>query len=285
MTQSIYRHFKAIHKDIQEKIEEKESQIILLKKLLNQDIASKQNEEKIKELTDQLKDLSSTDEYVNFDETDTEHLLNLFEVDYSQYIAIDQTIEQVILLFSSLFFSISTSNINKKMDQWNSADNLKAKRRFITFYPLDPIEYMKALKSRSPNRLTDIYTNERNENKINNLNNFFTDKDLLNVYKNTETLITQTPTEGDIKNEVENLINKKLRKVLKKKYLVEISKLTAEEIILQLSNSTKENEVRQEELEVLAESLDILKSKHFRSEIKKLKRRGLSPEQIWDHII
>lgn len=281
MNQSFYRHFEATFENIKKQINIK----ILEIEYWKENIVGDNMKSKISDLQNEIKDLQNTDTYLNFDSIDMKYLQNLFEITHSQYKILDETIEQIILLFSSLFSSISTSNINKKMDQWNSADNLKAKRRFITYYPHDPIEYMKALKSRSPNRLTDIYTNERNENKIDNLNNFFTDKELLNVYKNTETLITQIPTEGDIKNEVEKLINKKLRKFLKKKYLVEISKLTAEEIISQLSNSKKENEVSQEELEVLAESLDTLKSKHFRSEIKTLKRRELSPDEIWDHII
>lgn len=144
---------------------------------------------------------------------------------------------------------------------------------------------MKALKSRNSNRLTEAYTNERNGSKINILHNFFIDEDLLNIYKTTETLITHTPTEDNIKNEVENLIDKKLKSFLKKEHRTNIAQLISEEIILKLSNPKKNNDISQEELEVLAESLDTLKSKHFRSEIKKLKQRGLSPEQIWDHII
>lgn len=285
MTLSIYRHLKATYDDIQEKIENKKSQIFFLKDLINQDIASKQNKQKMKKLEDELKDLHNRDVYVNFDENDVNYLLNLFKITYPQYILLDKTIEEVISLLSSLFFSISTSDINKQIDQWNSSDNIKAKRRFIAFFPNEPIEYMKALKSRNSNRLTESYTNERNGSKINILHNFFIDEALLNIYKTTETLITHTPTKDNIKNEVENLIDKKLKSFLKKEHRTNIAQLISEEIILKLSNSKKNDDISQEELEVLTESLDTLKSKHFRSEIKKLKQRGLSPEQIWDHII
>lgn len=285
MAQSIYRHFKATFEEIENKIEEIRSQILSLKDLCKEDILLKHNEEKIKELEDKLKDLQKEDVYLNFHLDDITYLKNDFQINDLQYIVLDETIDQIIVLLSSLFFYKTTSDNNKQIDQWNSSDNIKAKRRFMAFFPNEPIEYMKALKSRNSNRLTEAYTNERNGNKINNLHIFFIDEDLLNVYKSTETLIAHTPTEDDIKYEVENLIDKKLNSFLKNEHKINITGLITGEIILKLSSSTKSNEIKQEELEVLAESLDTLKSKHFRSEIKKLKQRGLSPEQIWDHII
>jgi hypothetical protein len=286
MPQSLYRHFQFTYEDLKEQIEKKKSQIFYLKDLLKQDISPAQNLKKIKKLENELKDLENEDIFINFNENDIKCLQNYFEITKENYILLDSTIEKVIFLFSSLFNSISTSKINKKIDQWNHSDNTNAKRRFIEFYPHEPSEYMKALKSRNTNRISNSYTNQRNEDKIQSLNTFYADTDLLTVQKNLETLVTQRPSEDDIKQEVKILIADKFQNILKEEYRNELSKLIAKEIILRLSDSKKGAYTLQEEIEVLSESLDSLKSKHFLSQLRKLRRKGLTtPEEIWNNII
>ncbi len=286
MQLSLYRHFQFIYKDIEEKIQNKKSQIIYLKDLLTQDISPVQNLKKINGLENELKDLEGENIFSNFDENDVEHLLNYFEITKENYILLDSTIEKIIFLFYSLFNSTFTSKINKKIDQWNNTDNANAKRRFLEFYPHEPSEYIKALKSRNTNRITELYTNERNEDKIRSLNAFFTDKDSLDTQKVLETIITQMPSEDDIKHNVKILVDEKFQNILKEKYRYDLSVLIAKEIILRLSDFKKSDYSSQEEIEVLTESLDSLKSKHFLSQLRKLREKGVTiPEEIWNHII
>lgn len=273
MPQSLYRHFQFIYKDLKEQIEKNKSQIFYLKNLIKQDIAPTQNLKKIHELENELKILENEDVFINIYENDIERLLNYFEITKKAYILLDGTIEKIIFLFSFLFNSTSTSKINKKIDQWNSSDNTNAKRRFLEFYPDEPSEYIKALKSRNTNRISDSYTNQRNEYKIQNLNTFYTDTDLLTVQKNLETLVTQRPSEDDIKQEVKILIDEKFQDILKAELKNDLSKLITKEIFLRLSDFKKGDYTSQEEIEALTESLDSLKSKHFLSQLRKLRKR------------
>lgn len=283
MRQSFFRHFPYTYKKLLESIQEKERRKAIHKELLKGTVLDEmliKSQASIVKLEKEIQEIKHSDLYLNFALQDITYLKNEFDLTSQEYDTVDKQIQLIINIMHISIIKINTSEENKQLDQHNNTSNSLAKRKFIANYPSNSFEYTKALKSRSSIKL--LEKNNRNANILDKLNSKFNDKELLTAYTACETLAAQIHTATDIKKDIKFLVQQKLNKFFNKTQLIDIQELINEEVLLLITHAPLTNK---DQLQALIEQLELLESKYYKQELKKLVDKNLTGEEVWENII
>lgn len=287
MNKSLYRHFLATYDAIIDEIETLEIKYDLFKNQNFSDIPDEiksQNIENMGKLNKQINNLKHEYVFMNFKLDDIVYLCESFGISQEKYEILDKTVEDTINLLCMFYNKLATSEENKQIDKYNYTDNANAKRRFLLNYPHNPIEYVKAIKSKNPNRL--LSKNQKNLELLTNLEHHFRDdKELLECYKNCQTLMTEMPTENDIKNDVDFLLSQKIGNLLKTNILNDLQKKVSKEVILRIKNYEKYCTYENSPLVNFIDKINRLEDRYIFDELSKNRKKNQTPEDIWNSIL